>query len=359
MPLQKLTAFTKKVADLADKPNATMTAAEVKAQFDAAPDEVRQYLNQLIDALQSTTDGDSGADNIKVTPISTSPDTLQGVLEWLKTQIDNTVLGQIPDGSITDEKLSDGAADIKQKFNEHKAETASLTTKGHVQLSNSTTSTDDTKAATPSAVKVAMDKANAAIPSSEKGVANGVAPLGADSKVPAENLPTLAWEKIGEIILSVDAATVEFANIPQTHKDLKILIHGQSTYTTTDGVFVNLVINDIATGYAYAEINNYSAGATPTGNASASAAFLRIANSFGSSKSSGSRGSAEVTINGYTSSGYKSVSSRYSSVSGADSVQGICAGHVTGFSSGITKLTFSCSAGSFKTGSRFVLYGLK
>lgn len=118
MPLQKLTAFTKKVADLADKPNATMTAAEVKAQFDAAPDEVRQYLNQLIDALQSTTDGDSGADNIKATPIAgLTGDTVQAILEslkalddsnraYLQSQINGVVLGQIPDGTITQEKLA-------------------------------------------------------------------------------------------------------------------------------------------------------------------------------------------------------------------------------------------------------------
>lgn len=65
---EKLTAFTKKVTDLADKP--TLNAAQLKAQFDAAPDEVRQYLNKLIDALKSTTAGDSGAKNIGVSSIS-------------------------------------------------------------------------------------------------------------------------------------------------------------------------------------------------------------------------------------------------------------------------------------------------
>lgn len=186
--LDKLLSFTKKVQDLADKPNSTMTASEVKAQFDAAPDEVRQYLNLLIDDLQSVVDGDSGADNIGATaitgltgttvqsllealktlvdkksnstdvytkmllddgqldtryfsenelqssidsssgadkvgatPISTSPSTVQGILEWLKTQIDSTVLGQIPDGTLTPVKLSfDPATQVE--FDEHKAE---------------------------------------------------------------------------------------------------------------------------------------------------------------------------------------------------------------------------------------------
>lgn len=118
MPLDKLNAFTTKVQDLADKPNSTMSAAELKAKFDAAPDELRLAFNQLIDDLGSVVDGDSGADNVGVTPIETSPSTLQGTLEWLKTQIDGTVLGQIPDGSVTPVKLSFDPA-TQLELNEH------------------------------------------------------------------------------------------------------------------------------------------------------------------------------------------------------------------------------------------------
>jgi hypothetical protein len=50
MAFEKLIAFTKKVADLSDKPS--LNPSELKAQFDAAPDEARQYLNKLIDALK-------------------------------------------------------------------------------------------------------------------------------------------------------------------------------------------------------------------------------------------------------------------------------------------------------------------
>jgi hypothetical protein len=47
----KLLSFTKKVADLDNKP--ALTPTELKNQFDAAPDEVRVYFNQLIDDLAS------------------------------------------------------------------------------------------------------------------------------------------------------------------------------------------------------------------------------------------------------------------------------------------------------------------
>ncbi|EHQ92124.1 tail fiber protein [Desulfosporosinus youngiae] len=81
----------------------------------------------------------------------------------------------------------------------HLAEDATLTTKGHVQLSSSTTSTSTTLAATPSAVKVAMDKANAAIPSSQKGVANGIADLDSSGNVPANRLGNAAKFQRGSL----------------------------------------------------------------------------------------------------------------------------------------------------------------
>lgn len=64
---EKLVSFTKKVADLPDRPS--LNPGALKAQFDAAPDEVRVHLNKLIDALKLTTTGDSGAKNIGATNI--------------------------------------------------------------------------------------------------------------------------------------------------------------------------------------------------------------------------------------------------------------------------------------------------
>lgn len=100
-----ISAFSNKVADLADRPNLGSTAA-LKARFDACPEELRVALNGLITDLMLSTDGNAGADSIGVTPISTSPSKLQGVLEWLHTQISAGILGQIPDGSITPDKMA-------------------------------------------------------------------------------------------------------------------------------------------------------------------------------------------------------------------------------------------------------------
>lgn len=84
---QKLVSFTKKVADLADRPS--INASELKSQFDAAPDEVRQYLNDLIDALKSTKSGDSGAINIGASSITgLTGNNVQSLLNSLKTYSD-------------------------------------------------------------------------------------------------------------------------------------------------------------------------------------------------------------------------------------------------------------------------------
>lgn len=94
MTLTKLNAFTKKVADFADQPSGT--PAEIKAQFDAAPDELRTYFNNLIDALKSTATGDSGAKNTGATAITgVSGTDVQTLLESLKTYSDSKINGAV------------------------------------------------------------------------------------------------------------------------------------------------------------------------------------------------------------------------------------------------------------------------
>jgi hypothetical protein len=86
MALEKLLAFTKKVADLSDRP--ALNPTELKAQFDAAPEEARQYLNKLIDALTKTTSGDSGAKNIGASTITgLTGSNVQSLLEALNTAV--------------------------------------------------------------------------------------------------------------------------------------------------------------------------------------------------------------------------------------------------------------------------------
>jgi hypothetical protein len=92
MAFEKLDSFSKKVSDLDDKPSLTPSA--LKAQFDAAPEELRNSFNTLIDALKKTTSGDSGAKNIGATTITDLSGTdVQTILSSLKTYTDKRLIG--------------------------------------------------------------------------------------------------------------------------------------------------------------------------------------------------------------------------------------------------------------------------
>lgn len=66
---RKILAFAHKVGDLPDRPSPTFSAAEIKAQLDSSPEELRLSLNGLIDDLTSSSPGASGSDQVGAAPI--------------------------------------------------------------------------------------------------------------------------------------------------------------------------------------------------------------------------------------------------------------------------------------------------
>ncbi|UII56718.1 phage tail protein [Cytobacillus spongiae] len=92
--------------------------------------------------------------------------TSQAHEEEFQTWFDS-VKGQLS-GDIAG-NLSNQITALQQQVDEHSAEDASLTQKGHVQLSSSVTSESELLAATPKAVKTAMDRADAAFTSASNG----------------------------------------------------------------------------------------------------------------------------------------------------------------------------------------------
>ncbi len=188
MALPTIPEISFKFVGKPDNLNSVLDPDEIKAALDAGPEEVRQAAIALTNALSSITDSSSGADNIGATAISTSPATVQGILEWLKAQIDTIVAGGVADGSVTDAKLSGTVGQIKERVATHVALSSSETVKAHVELATAaetTTGTDATRAVHPAGLKVELDKK---IPSTQKGVANGVATLDASVKIPLAQL---------------------------------------------------------------------------------------------------------------------------------------------------------------------------
>ena len=108
----KLTSFTKKIIDLIDQPN--MQPDELKAYFDSSPEEVRQAHNSLCDALTTATSAATAAANLGFQTTAGVPaDNVQDAIEDVQAQLTDAVLGNIPSGSVTQDKL---AQDVRDRF---------------------------------------------------------------------------------------------------------------------------------------------------------------------------------------------------------------------------------------------------
>ncbi|MDP4158145.1 MAG: hypothetical protein Q8911_00065 [Bacillota bacterium] len=98
-------SFVFDFASQVDYPN--WTPAQTKQNLNARGEELRLALNAVVNLLNSVNSGATGADNIGATaPTGLTGETVQAILNSLKTAIDGVSLGAIPDGSLTDAKLS-------------------------------------------------------------------------------------------------------------------------------------------------------------------------------------------------------------------------------------------------------------
>lgn len=133
MGFKKMGEFTFNHSNQQDDLYRVLTASEIKEAFDSRGLELKKALNDLIDALSNTNDGESGGGKIGVSPIpGVEGNNLQEMLESLKKSLNETTLGQVPNGSITPQKLSFPAANgidfnnHKQDQNQHTSEQEKL-----------------------------------------------------------------------------------------------------------------------------------------------------------------------------------------------------------------------------------------
>ena len=105
---------------LPDEPNSDggYSAEELKVVFDQAGNTIKAFINTyIVDVLNSIIESESGADNIGCNRIyedSTSIQTIKGQLEKIKEEIEGVTQGAVPDGSLTDAKLSNDSGQIKE-----------------------------------------------------------------------------------------------------------------------------------------------------------------------------------------------------------------------------------------------------
>ncbi len=97
-------------------PNPSNTATNIGNQLTNAIKAVTNQLNsEVTNKLSAVTDGASGADQIGATLIVNAVNTVQAQMEGIYNVAVNVVLGDIPDGSLTDIKLSANAGAINSR----------------------------------------------------------------------------------------------------------------------------------------------------------------------------------------------------------------------------------------------------
>ena len=104
----QLAAFSQPITSLPDTPN--LPAQTLKERFDACPEELRESYNGLCAAL----DDISAARQLGFQRSAGVPaDTVQSAIESVQLQVADAVMGVIPSGSVTGDKL---AADVQARF---------------------------------------------------------------------------------------------------------------------------------------------------------------------------------------------------------------------------------------------------
>ena len=118
MSLPKFNEDIQIISKLADEPNDVggLSANELKAKFDEAGTLIKAFINDtLLPYLEAATGaGDIGIANI---PGLNDAATVQAALQELKTQLNNTSTGSIPDRSLSGEKLVTGAVGTNELAN--------------------------------------------------------------------------------------------------------------------------------------------------------------------------------------------------------------------------------------------------
>lgn len=369
MPIsdKKITTFAKDVSDLADKPNqGGMSAAQVKAQFDAAPNELRVTLNGLIDILLGTTSGDSGAKNIGAETISgVNGATVHDQLVDLKTQLNNAVVGQIPDGSISTDKYADASVTSTKL--------ASGATEGNLGFTpvNKAGDTMSGNLTVPALVAAGLTGATAAsryVGATISGAPNvgafakgdfvfdqsGAIWLCTTSGTPGTwkqlGLPTT--EKIAEVTLASASASITFSSIPQNYKELLVIVSARTDNATQALSSLMMQCNSAALTFANYESTG---GNNPVGS---TGRIANIPTSFSTNPST-DFASALIRIPNYTKTDRaKHCLSQYSSIEGANYRVGQAVG-IFNAANAINSLSFLAGAGNFVTGSVATLYGIR
>lgn len=158
--------------------------------------------------------------------------------------------------------------------------------------------------------------------------------------------------KIAEVTVASPQANIEFTSIPSGYTDLKVLVSGRSSTTTTG---IDAIFNGSTSSYTNKRL--YGTGGSV---ASDSAATSYISNTMivDSSYTAGAFGNGEIYIPNYTSSNFKSVSVDGVSENNATTALAMITAGLWSNTAAITSILLRPNSGNFATNTTATLYGI-
>jgi hypothetical protein len=127
--IDKLTTNLNNVQALDDEPNDVtgLLPEQVKAVFDKAPNDIKTYINGLVDILNSVTLGSSGSENISSAPIAgITGNTVYAQISQLLSVAQQAQAGTMLPGIITDVMLSNDPGMAKSQLTDIMTQVADL-----------------------------------------------------------------------------------------------------------------------------------------------------------------------------------------------------------------------------------------
>lgn len=94
--------------------------SEIRDTIQDIPDQLRDYINNtIIPAVEALPTNDTVLTKTNTTAYTPTTSYHPATKKYVDDTTAGVVLGQIPDGSLTDIKLSNASTEIKQRFKDH------------------------------------------------------------------------------------------------------------------------------------------------------------------------------------------------------------------------------------------------
>jgi len=154
--------------------------------------------------------------------------------------------------------------------------------------------------------------------------------------------------------LAADTATVTFSSIPQSYTDLMIVIQGRGSYADTSINTYYQFNGDTSSNYSVTRLQGNGSTAVSNRGTSQSVGYITYVPANNAT-------AGELSANTINIMNYSNATTYKTSIS-RSAVPGSYAASFVGLwrsTAAITSIVLGCDAGNWKSGSSFILYGIK